>query len=327
MHGRRETISLWGIAVLALVAGLSIVPTPYYLLAPGSAVELAERIAVRGHPAPERRYYLTDVTLARASVLLLAGKFFPGTRIVRRETVVPPGVSAKSYDRVLVDAMDDSQNIAAIVAERAAGYRVATPPRRFVVAEIPRNSHAIGVLRPGDRVVRVAGRDIVELDDITQTLRALGHEPRVVVDIEREGVPRRVTIVRDTTPRLGVLIRERSLAARLPVPVRFTIGDIAGSSGGLMFALEIFAALEGTHRGEAVAGTGTMALDGSIGRIEGTQQKVIAAERAGARVFLVPMANYAEIAGERGIRIVPVRRFADALRAIGMPAPKAEKFG
>lgn len=321
MRAPREAVSLWGIVALAIVAGLSIVPTPYYLLAPGSAVELADRITVSGHPAPARHYYLTDVTLARASVLLLAGRFFPGTRIVRRDAVVPTGVSAKSYDRVLVDAMDDSQNVAAIVAERAAGYRVATPPARLVVADIVPTSHAGGLLRIGDRIVRVAGREMRTLDDVSRALRGAAPETPVRVTIERDGMDREIvvrTIVRDRRARLGVLIRERSVAARLPVPVRYTIGDIAGSSGGLMFALEIFAALRGADGGEAVAGTGTIAIDGSVGPIEGTQQKIIAAKRAGARVFLVPQQNFAEVAHEPGIRVIAVRRFADAIAAIAM---------
>lgn len=137
MTGRRNAAALWTIVVLAVLAGMSIVPTSYYLIAPGSAVELAGRITVRAHRAPARRYYLTDVTIARASVLLLAGRLLPGTRVVRRETVLPARQNARSHDRMLVDAMDDSQNVAALVAERAAGYRIDVAPPRFIVGDLP----------------------------------------------------------------------------------------------------------------------------------------------------------------------------------------------
>ena len=84
-----------------------------------------------------------------------------------------------------------------------------------------------------------------------------------------------------------------------------------------MFAVEIYAALHGLPGGVAVAGTGTLRSDGRVGRIEGTRQKLLAAKRAGARVFFVPRANFTDVADERDVRVVPVDTFAGALRALG----------
>ena len=100
--------------------------------------------------------------------------------------------------------------------------------------------------------------------------------------------------------KLGVAVETRTARPDLPVPVRFSVDNISGSSGGLMFALQIYAALHGEHRGAgtSIAGTGTIAPDGSVGPIEGTEQKLIAAKRAGASVFLVPKENAADIASD-----------------------------
>ena len=86
-----------------------------------------------------------------------------------------------------------------------------------------------------------------------------------------------------------------------------------------MFALEIYRTLRpGRQAGsERIAGTGTIAYDGSVGPIEGAAQKVVAARNAGAKLFLVPDENYNEVAGTPGIRIIPVKDFAQALKAIG----------
>jgi PDZ domain-containing protein len=86
-----------------------------------------------------------------------------------------------------------------------------------------------------------------------------------------------------------------------------------------MFALEIYRTLRHmpTPGNLRIAGTGTIAYDGSVGPIEGATQKVIAARNAGASVFLVPQENYSEIAGTPGIRVVPVKDFRAALHAIG----------
>jgi PDZ domain-containing protein len=66
--------------------------------------------------------------------------------------------------------------------------------------------------------------------------------------------------------------------------------------------------------GETVAGTGVITVDGKVGPIGGVQQKILAAERAGAIVFLIPQGNLAETEDLAGIRLVPVKRLSDALR-------------
>jgi PDZ domain-containing secreted protein len=274
---------------------------------------------VEGFAPARRRFYLTDVTIARASVLLLGARIWPGVRIVRRDAVIPAGQTPRSYDRLLYDAMSDSQNAAAFVAERAAGYAVPKPAELVLVAGLLPGSHAAGVLRPDDRLVRIGNRTIRTSSDVSLALKAAKSHAPISLLIERSGRPSIVAVRPVETAagrRLGVLVRTRLLAARLPIAVRFTIGDIRGSSGGLMFALAIYAQLRKTNPGLPVAGTGTLDGDGRVGPIEGTLQKLIAAKRAGAALFLVPRRNYAEIASQRGIRVVPVTTFREALAAL-----------
>jgi len=317
-RGRRHEIFVWVIFALAVLAALSVIPTPYYLIAPGSAVDLSHRVAIAGRPRPRRRFYLTDVTVTRASVLLLTAALSPDVRLVPHDELVPPGEPARVYDRVLVDAMLDSQQVAAFVAERAAGLRVPLPPDRVYIADVVPGSHALGLLRPEDRIVRVDGVPVRGLQDVANAVDA--RPPGIArVTVERAGRTLNLAIPTMRTKsgvRLGILARVRGTPPHLPVPVRFTVGDITGSSAGLMFALDIYAALRPLPAGPPIAGTGTIAPDGRIGPIEGTLQKLIAARRAGAAIFLVPRENYKEIAGQKGLTIVPVATFAEAVRRL-----------
>ncbi len=319
MSGRRHAIFTWAIVLLAVVAGLSVVPTAYYLIAPGSAVDLSTRIAIEGRAAPRRRFYLTDVTVTRASALLLGAGLWPGIRLVHRSVLLPPGETPRGYDRLLVDAMLDSERVAALVAERAAGLRVPLPPDRVFVADILAGSHAVGILHIGDRLVRVNGKTVEALQDVSNAAATrLAGDARV--EVERAGRALVLNVPTSHTARgvrLGILARERGTAPALPIPVHFDVDDISGSSGGLMFALEIYASLHpGGSRQAPVAGTGTIAPDGRVGPVEGTRQKLIAARRAGAAVFLVPRENYDEVATEPGLRVVPVSTFKEALSAL-----------
>lgn len=58
-----------------------------------------------------------------------------------------------------------------------------------------------------------------------------------------------------------------------------------------MFTLEILDQLldEDLTKGYAIAGTGEMLIDGSVGRIGGIDYKVIAADRDGMEIFLHQM--------------------------------------
>jgi len=305
---------------LACALTLSVVPTPFYLIAPGSAVDLTTRVVVEGRRPPARRYYLTDVTVTRLPALLLPARFLPGVRIVGRDEIVPAGETPRSYDRLLYDAMGNSQNTAAFVAERAAGLAVPEPAEDVLVAGLQPASPAAGRLEPGDRLVRIAGRAIRSTADVSRAVEAAPRGRPVPIAVERDGRIRTAAVVPLATgagPRLGVLVRTRLERPRLPVPVRFALDGITGSSGGLMFALSIYAQLRASGGGPPVAGTGTLDREGRVGPIEGTLQKYVAARQAGAALFFVPRRNAPELTGQTGPRVVPVASFDEARRALG----------
>jgi PDZ domain-containing protein len=85
-----------------------------------------------------------------------------------------------------------------------------------------------------------------------------------------------------------------------PFQVDLGLADqIGGPSGGLMFALGIIDKVGPTDltKGLHVAGTGTIDPTGAVGAIGGIQLKMIAAQRAGATVFLAPASNCTDVRG------------------------------
>lgn len=307
--------------VAALIGILALIPVPYYLIGPGTAVDLRQAISVADHRPPLEHFYLTDVTLQHASLLLLPGALFPGVRLIPEHEIVPAGVAPRRYERILTDVMSESQDVAAVVAERAAGYQVPMPAVRVVVNDFTAASKATRMLRVGDRIVEVAGRPIRSSGEIATVISKDRPGTPIAVEILRDGRPLTVQVptiaTRDGT-RFGIFVAARYSRPTLPIPVRYAIGNISGSSAGLMFALDIYRSLRPDRRipAEKIAGTGTIGYDGTIGPIEGTVQKLIAAKRAGARLFLCPKENYRDVAGERDVRVIPVASFRDALRAL-----------
>ena len=79
--------------------------------------------------------------------------------------------------------------------------------------------------------------------------------------------------------------------------VSIALKDTGGPSGGLIFALGVIEKLtpEDLLRGRTVAGTGTIDGHGNVGSIGGINEKITAAQRSGASIFLAPLDNCDEI--------------------------------
>lgn len=309
------------IVAAVLAATLAFYPTPYSLILPGSAIDLQSVVSVAGYRPPRQQFFMTDVTLQeRVSPVLLLEGLLPGSRVVHTDDVVPHGVCIPEFDDIMKRAMDESHVIAAVVAERAARLAVSLPKSRVSVVRLDDAAPAKTTLLSGDVIETVNGQAVHSTVNVQDALFHLHPGDRVTLGIVRRGsrLSQRVrTISLKGHTRIGVYLVAKIDAPHLPVIVKFNSINVSGSSGGLMFALDIYRTLKpAPTQVRQIAGTGTISYDGTIGPIEGAAQKVIAAKRAGAQLFFVPIENYKEIAHTPGIRIVAVHTFNDALKVL-----------
>ena len=105
----------------------------------------------------------------------------------------------------------------------------------------------------------------------------------------------------------------------LPFPVTFALKDTGGPSGGLVFAIAIVAKLTPKDflKGRVVAGTGTIDMKGQVGAIGGIDDKLVAAKRAGATLFLAPVANCNDVTHvPTGITVYSVNTLKEAVSVL-----------
>lgn len=103
------------------------------------------------------------------------------------------------------------------------------------------------------------------------------------------------------------------------VTVSITVKNTGGPSGGVIFALGIIEKLtpEDLLAGRTVAGTGTIDKVGRIGPIGGIDEKLIAARRAGATVFLFSSENCDDIYNvPRGLTLYSVSTLREAVSVL-----------
>ena len=298
--------------------------TDYVLVKPGTARDLREMVSVEGADQTDTgKFFLVAVAQQSSSIwTLLYGYVHPYIELQRLSNVIPPGMQEEEYRRILQQWMDESKSMAQVIALKRAGYNVEIVSEGVVVAGFLDQSPSKGILEKGDLITAVDGERMT-----------LAGEVISAVQQRRIGDPVELTVIRDdeellltiTTgahpdepgmPALGVYISTLDWKPLLPIEIEMETGQIGGPSAGMMFVLEILNQLEpgDLTGGKLVAGTGTIDINENVGPIGGVFQKVIAAERAGAEYFLVPVENYEEAkTAVHHITLVPVGTLQDAL--------------
>ncbi|HWH34757.1 MAG TPA: PDZ domain-containing protein, partial [Acidimicrobiales bacterium] len=198
-----------------------------------------------------------------------------------------------------------------------------------LVAGLLPDSPAQGVLAEGDVITAVDGAGVAVASDLIAALatRATGEE--ITLRVRRDGAEQEVrlrlaTVEGIDTPAIGIAVTTEALDIDLPFPVEVDQGGIGGPSAGLLIALTVYDLADpgDLAAGRAIAGTGTIELDGDVGPVGGVDAKVVAARAAGATVFLVP-AEEIDLAREAAgddIEVVPVETVEDAIAALGQAA-------
>lgn len=315
----------------ALVAGGLLYHTDYFALSPGPATDVSQLIRVEGGSQDSRGAFLiTTVSVTIDTISLfdyLRASIDPAIEALPREVLVGPGLSDRQQDEVNQADMEQSKYAATVVAMRAAGLNV-SPIAGARVIKVFSETPAEGVLRDGDVITSVGGVAVSSSQQMSEQIRSHPVGTKLNFGIIRAGKPERVTITTiadgSNPPRPIIGIRPDE-AFRLPVDVTIDSQDIVGPSGGLVFSLAVADALTAGDltRGHRVAATGTIALDGSVGRIGGIEQKVRGAEHVGAEIFLVPFDEAAQAeAVARSIKVYGVRDIADAIAVLDRLEPR-----
>ena len=328
----RQRIPKWPfvLAGLLLVIGIAVaiawpIKIPYYTLSPGPLYDTSDFVYVVGEETEyeiEGEMFFLTVSLREANLFeYFAGQLNPKVEIAPRENYRPSGVSPEDLRRENLARMEQSKADATFVALTKLGYEPTYTGTGALVIETVPDSAAEGVLLSDDVIIAIDGTATAFRSDVVDRLGEMAVGDQVVLTIERnldgsddvEVVDVDIVLGVHTDdpnrPMVGVLLDNNAPIIEFPVDVETDTQNIGGPSAGMMFTLEIMNQLteEDITDGERIAGTGTIARDGSVGGIGGVQQKVHGAIDAGAAVVLVPASNYEDALEAAGDKIVVVR--------------------
>jgi Lon-like protease len=354
-HSGRRTrwFNRWSALVLVILAAFAVMwvaltPTSYYVIRPGSAIELQPIVNVQGGTKKEKgTLMLTTVRMGPTNILgYILARYDPYADLMKVDEIHSPTESDAQYNKQELEVMRTSQQKAEMVAFRKTATPFTVKNEGAIVMDFVPGMPGEKYLQVGDTIVAVNGQKVTTGADLLKVLKGRKAGEKMAIKLLRDGQPKQVNIPLAQLPALkgqparaglGIFNPETKRQLSLSHNVSINSDQIGGPSAGMMFTLEIINQLEKEDitKGYRIAGTGEIFEDGSVGRIGGIAHKVQASDKVKADIFFAPndivpagvKSNYEEAKEaaaklHTAMKIVPVRTVDDALAYLHSVPPK-----
>lgn len=325
-------------AVVALVtAGAATIPSPYAIERPGPVVDAFGTFETDEGELPvisvggtetfptSGAINILSVTISGSpdrplAWLALARTWFDPTQsVVPLTALYPEGITAEDRAAANAQLMETSKLQATAAALGQLGRPLSGEVQVMSVIE---GGPAAGILEQGDTILAAGDRSVGGLGELQAALNDAGSGGELALDIDRKGEDLRVVVSpqangTDPQPLLGVTV---TTEVEIPFDVEIQLDQIGGPSAGLTFALALYDLLtpEELAKGRSISATGTIDELGAVGPIGGVPQKLWGAASAGTDLFLLPIANCADVPKSvpSGLTVAPVATLTEAIAAI-----------
>lgn len=320
-----------------LVLSASLLPVPYVIMSPGPTFNTIGEY--NGQPVIKitgTKTYPTDGSLDMTTVSerggssggvhtseVLLALLRDNQVVVPRDALYPPDKTGEQVKSENTESFATSQSDAIGAALGELGIPA---EESVVVAQVKGGSPASGIVQAGDQIEKVNGEPVESPKDVvTKVQEGKVGEPisLELVRTDDKGKTQQLTVEvvpeanpdpeRSGTPYVGIAVAPLYQA---PFDIDFTLDSVGGPSAGMTFSLAIIDKLtkQSLTGGGHVAGTGTITPSGKVGPIGGIRHKMVGARNAGAKLFLAPKSNCAEVVGHipDGLRVVPVATLHEA---------------
>ena len=281
------------LSILILLGTL--VPLPYYIEMPGSTENVSNMIQVEKMPVVDKgSLNLTTVSVMQAtgaSLIYAAATNF--TDVYSKKDMMGDQ-SDNDYNRMNKFYMESAQNVAIYSAFKLANKPFSLNYKGVYVLNVLPKSTFKDVLQIADTVVGADGKTFNSSQELMTYIKSLKIGDNISIQYtndkgEKKSSEGKTIKLQDGKAGIGITLVDHTDITSTPA-VKIDAGDIGGPSAGMMFTLELYSQLMGKDltQGRNIAGTGTIEVDGKVGRIGGIDKKVATASQSGASIFLAP---------------------------------------
>lgn len=308
------------ILFIILIAVFFNIKLPYYIMAPGGAINITDRVLMDDYQKDKEgslnMLYVAEYEATPASMLLAKLKNWEIDKNEERQITDESVSDIEKRNKIM---RDNSLDIATLVAYTEAGKKITiTEEKNIVIATTMDNG-----LEVGDVIVEADGKKCKNIDEIKEVISSKEVDDyiefKVIRDNDEKKIKSRVVLDNNTKVIGVVIITEYDYDKEPEVDIKFKDSE-SGSSGGLMLALTIYNAISGEDiiKRRNIAGTGTISVDGTVGEIDGIKYKIMGAAEDNMDIVLVPEDNYEEAIRTKNtynydMEIVMVKTFREAI--------------
>lgn len=284
--------------VMLVIILLFYVELPFMIYKSGGTIDLKKRLEIETSYKEDGKLQMSYVSALKGTpAFILLSFILPDWDLYPLEEITNEG----NYDDVITLGkvyLKDGINNAKIAAFQEAGEEVKITKTINTVAFL--SDEAETNIKIGDEILKVNDQDINSLDDVKEIINNLEVNDTVSIKVINNGKEyvrkAKVYEASDGTLKIGIsFLTSYEYETSIPLEIKMKNNE-SGSSGGLMMSLAIYNAItkKDITKGLNIVGTGTIAVDGTVGEIGGVKYKVLGASKNHADIFFCPMENLEE---------------------------------
>ena len=274
------------------------VPINYQIYTPGGTIDISKRIKIDNDYDLSGSFNLTYVSGKKGIIpLVLLSYVIPSWDL---EPISNLQIENESYDEIIsrqqLYLKSGVQN-SIINAFNEANIDIGLSNPKLVVMYVLENADTD--LKVKDEIKEINGVSVSSFEELSNELSKYDENDTLEIKVIRNNK----TVI--TTSKLKEIENKKILGIVVTTfydfdtepSVEFVYKNSeSGSSGGLMNALYIYSIItnQDLTKGDKIAGTGTLEIDGTVGEIDGLKYKIMGAVRNKADVFITGPNNIEE---------------------------------
>lgn len=295
---------------------------PFVVYIPGGIVDLSDRVEVENSYDYDGSLNMSYVSLLKGKIPIIAASFlFKDWDLIKSEEITVEGESVDDLLELEKLYMDSSIDNATIVAYNKTGKKLNIKSNVNNVVYITKEADT--EIKVYDKVISVEDKKIDNIEELKSIINTKneGDYIDIVVDRNGEYVTTKSKIYNTSDGlKVGIVfLTTYEYDANPKIDVKMKDKE-SGSSGGLMLSLAIYNELvekDITH-GLKIVGTGTIDVNGVVGKIDGVKYKILGAVKNKADLFICPKDNYEEAikvkkSHDLDIDVISVETFDEAI--------------
>lgn len=314
--------NLFYIVIIFLLL-ITFIDLPYDVEMPGGIIDLENRVLVNGEEVKiDGSFNMAYVSVIRGKIpYVIMGLILPDWEVVNQSNSMYENETVKDAEKRDKLELEQSKDYATVAAMEAAGIAYEIGDKTNYIAYI--DPKADTDLKIGDNIIAINDQELFDINELSEIVQAAKEGETLKVKVirnDKEVNAKAKVFIEDGKKYMGIsALTTFDIDSDLKVEITSKDKE-SGPSGGLMVALMTYNAItkqDLTH-GKKIVGTGTIALDGTVGEIGGVKYKLMGAVKNKADVFLVPEGNYEEAMKVKKdkkykIEIVKVSKLQDAI--------------